>query len=94
MSDFITCPTHGEQQTTFVCTHILDTLNDRIPRGFYWNDPDGDFQAICAKCNDLDDEAFYARESEIIRILCFACFLEAAEINGVEIDERGSIPLT
>ncbi|MEL6371314.1 MAG: hypothetical protein AAFY84_07050 [Pseudomonadota bacterium] len=82
----IKCGTHGEQETTFVCVHIIETLKDGVPRGFLWNHVDGDFQAICENCNNLSEEEFYAQEAELIQLLCYGCFRDAAAINGVDID--------
>ncbi|MEO0398922.1 MAG: hypothetical protein AAF224_05805 [Pseudomonadota bacterium] len=81
----IKCGTHGEQPRTFVCVHIIETLKDGEPRGFFWNNPDGEFQAICAACNDLSEEEFYAQEEELVEELCFGCFQDAAAINGIDI---------
>ncbi|MEL7485865.1 MAG: hypothetical protein AAGJ87_01475 [Pseudomonadota bacterium] len=85
MADKIHCGTHGRQETTFVCRHIIETLKDGEPRGFLWNVADGDFQAICEACNAMSDEEFAAAEPENINVLCFGCFRDAAEINGVVI---------
>ncbi len=79
------CGTHGEQDETVVCRHIIDTLQDGEPRGFVWNRADGEFQALCTACNALSDDAFAAAEAEIIRLLCFGCFQDAAALNGVDI---------
>lgn len=38
----VLCGEHGEQQATFVCQHIVMTIRDHVPRGFFWatGDPD------------------------------------------------------
>jgi len=81
----IKCGTHGKQEETFVCRHIIETLKDGEARGFHWNRADGVFQAICTACNELSDEEFAAAEPENINALCFGCFQDAAAINGVDI---------
>jgi len=81
----ITCGTHGKQEQTYVCCHIIETLKDGEARGFCWNKAGDEFQAICNACNDLSDEEFAAAEPENINLLCFGCFQDAAAINGVDI---------
>ena len=81
----ISCGTHGKQPETFVCKHIVETVKDGEPRGFYWNYADGAFEAVCAKCNELTLEEA-AAEPNLIQSLCYGCFRDAAAINGVEID--------
>ena len=81
----IHCGTHGKQEQTYVCRHIVETVEDGQPRGFYWNKSDDEFQAICEACNNMSDEEFHAAEPENIRVLCFGCFQDAAALNGVDI---------
>ncbi len=80
------CDTHGEQNQTLVCVHVIATLQDGEPRGFHWNQSDGDYQAICSDCNELTPEQFLAAEEEIVRELCFGCFEEAAALHGIDLD--------
>ena len=35
--NYIHCCEHGEQEETFVCQHIVETLKDKKPRGFWWS---------------------------------------------------------
>ncbi len=81
----IRCGTHGEQDETFVCVHIVESLKDGEARGFVWNVSDGVFEALCETCNDLSEAEFAARQHEIVARLCFGCFQDAAALNGVEI---------
>lgn len=81
----IKCGTHGEQEQTFVCRHISDSLGKGEPVGFLWNRAGGVFQAICASCNEMTEEEFIAAEPENITLLCFGCFQDAAALNGVDI---------
>lgn len=82
----ITCDTHGKQEQTFVCQHVIDTLNDGEPRGFHWNKSGDTYQAICSGCNAMTDEEFAKAESEIIAVICLGCFEEAAAVHGVDLD--------
>ncbi len=85
MAGKLTCATHGAQDETFVCVHIIKTLKDGEPRGFWWGNHDGVFEAICSACNDLSEEDFLAQGPDIIAPLCFGCFCDAAAMNGVDI---------
>jgi len=85
MSDIIKCGTHGKQETTFVCAHIIQSLKDGEERGFCWNKSDGDFQALCSVCNDLSEDEFQKIQADIVNALCFGCFQDAAALNGIEI---------
>lgn len=85
----VNCTTHGSQKRTRVCTHIVDTLVDRKPRGMYWTSDDADEpNAWCSDCNasyeasgedDWSDELMVKVDPQI---LCFACFKLAQRING------------
>ncbi len=81
----IRCGTHGTQDETIVCTHIVESLKDAEPRGFSWNVSDGVFEALCEACNNLSEAEFAARRDEIVARLCFGCFQDAAALNGVDI---------
>ncbi len=81
----ITCGTHGKQEETFVCRHIIETVKDGEPRGFHWNRTEEGFEAICSECNELSEKAFASQVEDLIRPLCFGCFQDAASINGIEI---------
>ena len=81
----IKCGTHGIQEQTFVCRHIIESLKDGEARGFVWNRADGVFEAICSDCNDLSEDEFAAAAPENINPLCFGCFQDAAALNGVDI---------
>lgn len=81
----IICGTHGKQEETFVCRHIIETISDGEARGFYWNRTEEGFEAICGACNDLSEKEFAKVVEDLIRPLCFGCFQDAAAINGIEI---------
>lgn len=90
----IHCDEHGEQQATFVCQHILQTLKDGRPRGFWTSDnpenprPD----AWCAECETKVQETGgeWNDESEAfagISLLCGACYDRAIAINNGQINK-------
>lgn len=85
---YVECSEHGKQQETFVCQHIIETLEDGKARGFWWaNDPENPRpDAWCSECekkvqasngewND-ENEAFAG-----VKLLCGACYDRAKEIN-------------
>jgi len=82
----ITCGTHGKQEETFVCRHIIDSLKDGEARGFYWNYVDGAFEAVCAACNEMTADEAASASLNLIQPLCYGCFRDAAALNGVDID--------
>ena len=87
MSRRVQCDEHGEDTAAFVCTHILDTLRDREPRGFLWlRDDGGEYSAICQDCNESTDEEWEEMSSDVIRLVCLGCFKKAASLNDVSID--------
>ena len=90
MSDPIVCDVHGESVATYVCTHICDTLQDGVPRGFLWQLNDGEYDAICAACNAMPDEAWEEQASDTLRLLCFECYAKAAELNGITMVRKHS----
>lgn len=84
----VECDEHGKQEATYVCQHIVQTLRDGQPRGFWWaNDPDSSRpDAWCSDCeakvqntggewND-ENEAFAG-----VNLLCGACYDKAKELN-------------
>ncbi len=91
MTKTVTCRTHGEQRRTFVCRHIVETLRDRRPRGFFWADGDGEDDDECAWCAECEDKRVAAggdwsdalTDEMDIALLCGSCFDTAKRINGV-----------
>ena len=85
---FVECDTHGKQQITFVCQHIVQTLNDGKPRGFLCAyDPENMRpDAWCSECDakllasgdewNEENEAFAS-----IKILCGECYDSAKILN-------------
>ena len=90
MTRTVTCRTHGEQRRTFVCKHIVQTLHDRTPRGFFWADGEAgeDDCAWCAECEERRAAAGGEWTVELtdemdIALLCGSCFDTAKRINGI-----------
>jgi len=79
----LNCATHGKQKETFVCRHIIETLGDHEPRGFWWSVEEGIYEAICTACNEMESAEFAAMMDENITALCYGCFRHAGEINGI-----------
>jgi hypothetical protein len=91
LSDPIVCDVHGESVATIVCVHILDTLQDDAPRGFWWAvDDEGEYDAICEECNNMSDEEWAASSTENCCVLCFECYARAAKLNGIEMVRKHS----
>lgn len=86
--DFIECCEHGKQQATFVCQHIVQTLVDKKPRGFWSAEgsensrPDSWCSECEAKVQETNGE--WNDESETfadIKLMCGSCYDRAKEIN-------------
>jgi hypothetical protein len=85
----INCDSHGPQQETFVCAHILDGSRAEKRAGFFYvPDPDNPRpDAWCAECNDRfqrgggDWEILPESEQPKIAILCGACYDEAKSFH-------------
>jgi hypothetical protein len=78
----VQCATHGTQQRTYVCQHIVHGLRERERVGFFWatEDPTNPRpDAWCAACNErvrkTDGEWIdEAVEHLGISIICGACY--------------------
>ena len=84
----VECGTHGTQQATYVCKHIVQSVRDGVPRGFLTaHDPGNPHpDAWCADCEErvqaTDGE--WNDESEAfagITLLCSACYRYARSLN-------------
>ena len=81
MVEMVQCPTHGEQECTFVCQHLVEALRTGVNVGFYWSsEPRGD--AWCNVCEvarlkhggisgDWNEKS---EEVAGIQILCGRCY--------------------
>jgi hypothetical protein len=87
----IKCETHGWQDETFVCQHIVQSVHTGIPVGFHWpgeqTDPRPD--AWCSACEQARIEAGgdwtpEVEEKLAVKLLCGACYDYAKSIwpNG------------
>ena len=85
----VICSEHGEQQTTFVCHHLVTSLETGERVGFCWSpnpdNPRGD--AWCIGCDEyLDNHGGEWNDTTMafadIKILCGACYDQVKELNG------------
>ncbi len=90
MSDAVQCDEHGASSETFVCSHVLDSLHDGIPRGFIYSSLDAadEPSAYCSECDEMlnangGEWTEELEKSADIKLLCYQCFLQAARLNGV-----------
>jgi hypothetical protein len=81
----IECATHGRQQETFVCQHIVLGLQEKRRVGFFWSADDPDDprpDAWCADCEERVEQTGgewigEAAEHLGAQILCGACYDKA-----------------
>lgn len=88
MAQIVHCDEHGEQEATFVCQHIVQTLADHEPRGFFWSGSSTQSRpdAWCSKCETLREQSGgewtdAVMEHVKIRLLCGACYDLAKKLN-------------
>jgi hypothetical protein len=79
---------HGVQRETFVCQHIVASLDSRTPVGFYWSrEDDQEFpDSWCAECNARHERAGWEWEGEAleqldVKLLCSSCYLDARRLS-------------
>jgi hypothetical protein len=87
MSDKVKCNTHGEQEATYVCQHIVQSMHTGVPVGFHTADPLEQTRpdAWCSACEservrgdgDWTDELYAILN---IKLLCGACYDHAKDI--------------
>ena len=83
----VTCDEHGEQQPTFVCQHIVQTIRDKQPRGFWTADSDQQFpNAWCTECEGRVQAAGCEWTDEVesylrVTMVCAACYEQARRLN-------------
>lgn len=83
----VQCARHGAAEASFVCSHIVETIDDGVARGFSWAvDEEGDHQSLCDDCHHkshaMTDAQWEDHVAATGRILCLKCFWRAWEING------------
>ena len=85
---YVECCEHGKQQSTYVCQHIVQSLENGEPRGFCCstespNNPRPD--AWCNECEVRVNEAGeWNDETEAfagVKLLCGACYDKAKKFN-------------
>jgi formylmethanofuran dehydrogenase subunit E len=86
MSQMLECGTHGKQPATYVCKHIVESLQSGREVGFYWSLENGEYDAICEACNDLSENQWEKQQADLGRLLCLGCFKDAAALNGTEFE--------
>ena len=89
MSETVECQTHGEQERTFVCQHLVDSLSTGLNIGFFWShEPRGD--AWCSQCEEMriregGESGDWNDQSQAfagIQILCGCCYDRVKVQNG------------
>lgn len=84
------CGEHGMVRACFVCSHLPETVVDRIPRGVNWERQVHNINASCDACNSLISKNKNDWSDEIMEVtgmvtMCENCLSNVAEVNGVEI---------
>lgn len=83
----VNCSSHGWQEESFVCQHIVQSLSTGYPTGFHW--PAGSTQrfpdAWCSSCEAAREAAGGEWTPEVekklnIQLLCGACYERAKGI--------------
>ena len=86
---YVECCTHGKQQATYVCQHIVQSLRDGKPRGFWSAEPEPGNErpdSWCTACEEKvnstggewNDES---EEFAGVTLLCGECYDRAKEMN-------------
>ena len=89
MTNVVACPKHGPQPKACVCGHVLHSLHDLQPRGFFYSvDTDQEYpDAWCRECDDRLRGAGGAWTDELeklsdIRLVCASCYQTAKTLNS------------
>jgi hypothetical protein len=87
MSDKVKCKTHGVQDATYVCQHILESMHAGTPVGFHWPETSESARpdAWCHACEEARRQGNGEWTEELmefvnIRLLCGACYDYAKDI--------------
>lgn len=87
MTEKLECEKHGLQNEAYVCSHLVKTLSDRVPRGLIWSrDEDGQINAYCIGCDDMLKDAGGEWTEELqekagLAIACEVCIMPLFELN-------------
>ena len=88
MTEMLECERHGAQNEAFICSHLVLTLADKMPRGLIWSrDEDGSINAYCVACDDMLTEAGGEWTEELqdragLATACEACIKPLFKLNG------------
>lgn len=84
----VECGEHGSQDATFVCQHIVESVRDGEPRGFWRARDPGNPRpdAWCSACEEKVQatNGEWTDESEAfagVKLLCGACYDTARALN-------------
>ena len=84
----VKCQEHGEQETAFVCQHIVEGLRQRRSVGFFWSrDDDSRYpDAWCSECQERLSKTGgewigEAAERLGAKILCGKCYEQAKALT-------------
>ncbi|MEO1563544.1 MAG: hypothetical protein AAFR98_08925 [Pseudomonadota bacterium] len=84
----IFCSEHGDQDETFVCQHIVQSLEENKPYGFWWAQDSDQIRpdAWCTTCNEMvESEGGEWTERALdlakVTLLCGKCYDQAKAIN-------------
>ncbi len=86
LSDKVRCATHGEQEATYVCQHIVGTLDSEQAVGFHWPADTGMSrpEAWCTECERVRDAEGDWTETAMkfagVSVLCGGCYDRAKAI--------------
>ncbi len=85
----VSCDRHGPQPEPFVCKHIVQSLRDRRPVGFFWSNESTSSRpdAWCSACNErvAASGGEWTPEAEAfagVSVLCGACYDDAKALHG------------
>ena len=87
MTETLICEKHGQQNEAIICSHLVQTLADRRPRGLIWSrDEDGAINAYCVGCKDMVDDAGGVwtddlQEKAGLGLVCEGCLMPLFELN-------------
>lgn len=85
---YVECHLHGKQQATYVCQHIVQSLQDQQPRGFWSSEESPENprpDSWCSDCEDMVNKiGEWNDESEAfagVKLICGACYDRARLMN-------------
>ena len=86
---YIECCEHGKQQATYVCQHMVQSINDGVARGFWSAEPGPGNErpdSWCSVCEETVNKTGgeWTDESELfagVRLICGACYDRAKQLN-------------